>query len=154
MREYLSSFLASLREDPTTLFEYSEPVPVHFEELEEEQCVGNIYVRLFLRNPDFQLKDPEAFLAALIAEMDREDLSEELQNNLVKAQTELYRRYSSKPAFQRYSGFPRLLQMGTQDGACVVLVFVFAYMCVSEYLSMGVHIHSQYVSVLDLLLRS
>ena len=39
---------------------------IHFDELKDELFLGGVYVRLFLANPQFPLRQPNRFLEALV----------------------------------------------------------------------------------------
>ena len=40
---------------------------VQYESLKAEFCIGGVYVRLFLKEPSFNLRDPRRFVEALMA---------------------------------------------------------------------------------------
>eukprot|EP00761_Pharyngomonas_kirbyi_P004685 gb/GECH01004690.1/.p1 GENE.gb/GECH01004690.1/~~gb/GECH01004690.1/.p1 ORF type:complete len:1716 (+),score=351.91 gb/GECH01004690.1/:1-5148(+) len=103
VEEDIQEFINSLKEDPTTVFQYKTPKTVSYENLDEKLCVGDIYVKTFCEQPDFPLEDPEDFLLNLVEHLNSEYNSQFILYNL-QAQMELFRRYGNHRHFARYSG--------------------------------------------------
>jgi DnaJ family protein C protein 13 len=53
-------------EDPTAVPSLDEDFQVEYESLYEETYVGGIYLRLFLQNPQYNIRKPEKFVEALL----------------------------------------------------------------------------------------
>lgn len=110
----LADFIALLRTNPESIYEYRTPEKVVYEDLERELCVGNIYLRFFVQDPQplTENQDPEALLSELVASMDSE-LFSNTENALfiLQSQIELFKMYSEKPRFINYPGMDRLIAL-------------------------------------------
>lgn len=73
---------------------------------------GNIYLKLYLEHPEFEIPDPEELLTLMIEKMDDIKLDELIL--VIKSQQQMFLKYADKPKFQKYEGFPGFLSKATK----------------------------------------